>query len=172
MILKKASLTDIIDLQKICIDAYSLNFHHHWEEGGLTWYIDQEFSRERLTADVANSTIDYYFIQYKHSTVGFIKINNNAIIDIPKRRGAELEKIYVLPEYKGKGIGKSALQEIIQIITIQKKKALFLCVIDTNHSAISFYKKLGFNLHSKTRVEIPFFKEALRGMYRMVKELA
>lgn len=48
--------------------------------------------------------------------------------------------------------------------------AIFLCVIDTNTAAMAFYEKLGFQYHSKTRLETPSFKEQLRGMHRMILE--
>jgi diamine N-acetyltransferase len=49
-------------------------------------------------------------------------------------------------------------------------KTLFLCVIDTNTNAIAFYKKLGFTRHGTTRLDLSYFKEELKGMYRMVLE--
>lgn len=46
MELRKAFLKDILELQKICIDAYAKNFYNHWEEGGLEWYLEKEFSEK------------------------------------------------------------------------------------------------------------------------------
>lgn len=83
----------------------------------------------------------------------------------------ELEKIYVLPECKGLGIGKLALKEIIYIAEQQGKKNLILDVIDTNRSAIAFYQKLGFEQHGTTILDVPYFKEELKGMNIMVKVL-
>lgn len=171
MKLKKALITDIIDLKKICIDAYSKNFHNHWNDGGLEWYLDKEFSTERLKSDLGDESTEYYFIEHQLKSVGFIKIRNNSNTNLSIENGVELEKIYVLPECKGMGIGKLALRRIIKRTEELCKKNLFLCVIDTNVNAISFYKKLGFEFHSKTTLDIPYFKEELKGMNRMVKEL-
>lgn len=171
MILKKAFIADCIALQKICIDAYSLNFHDHWNAGGLAWYLEREFSIERLTADLTNNEIDYFFIEHNQKIVGFIKMRDSQNANISETENAELEKIYVLPEYKGMGIGKWALNEIIERTGASGKKTLFLSVIDTNLNAIIFYKRLGFKFHSKTTLDVPYFKEELKGMYRMVKEL-
>lgn len=65
MELKKALITDIIDLKKICIDAYSQNFYNHWNDNGLEWYLNNEFSTERLTLDLAEKTQNTIFIKYK-----------------------------------------------------------------------------------------------------------
>ncbi len=171
MELKKALLTDIIDLKKICIDAYSKNFSGHWNDGGLEWYLDKEFSTERLKSDLTSKNTEYYFIEHELKAVGFLKIRNNSITNLPIENGVELEKIYVLPECKGMGIGKLALKKIIKKTKACGAKYIFLCVIDTNINAIAFYEKLGFEFHSKTTLNIPYFKEELKGMNRMVKEL-
>ena len=83
----------------------------------------------------------------------------------------ELEKIYVLPECIGMGIGKMALTDIIQKTKNIGKESIILCVIDTNENTIAFYDKLGFKFHSKTILDIPYFKEELKGMIRMIKYL-
>lgn len=171
MELKKASIKDLTELKNICIEAYSLNFHNHWNDGGLEWYLDQEFSDERLMSDLSDKKTAYYFIEHKEKQVGFIKIKDNSPSNFYIENSVELEKIYMLPECKGKGIGKWALNDIIKKTEARGKKNLFLCVIDTNETAIAFYEKLGFKFHSKTTLDIPFFKEELKGMNRMVKVL-
>jgi diamine N-acetyltransferase len=165
--LKQANIEDILALQKICTDAYSLNFYHHWEVGGLEWYIEQEFGLKRLTNDLSNNAIDYFFILQNEVPIGFIKMSVKAFIDYALEDVMELDKIYILPQHKGGGIGKQAMSEIINNVQKCNKKYLFLGVIDTNISAIAFYEKMGFKFHSKIRLDIPFFKEELKGMNKM-----
>ncbi len=172
MELKKAALTDLVDLKKVCCEAYVLNFHNHWNEGGLEWYLQREFSNERLTVDLNDKNTVYYFIKHELKSVGFLKIKYDSSSDFQNNNSAELEKIYVLPKHKGKGIGKTALKEIIKRCTADGIKNLFLAVIDTNLAAIAFYEKLGFEYHSKTTLDIPYLKEELKGMHRMFKKLS
>ena len=171
MKLKKALIRDITDLKKICIDAYSKNFHSHWNDGGLEWYLNNEFSTERLKSDLKDKKTKYYFIEHDHKSVGFIKIRDNSMTNLHIENAVELEKIYILPEYKGLGIGKLAMNEIIKKTEERGKKNLFICVIDTNVNAFAFYEKHGFEFHSKTTLDAPYFKEELKGMNRMVKKL-
>lgn len=171
MELKRAFIKDITQLKKICIDAYSLNFYNHWNDGGLEWFLNREFSHERLLSDLTDKTIEYYFIVHKEKQVGFIKIKNNFAANFHEENAIELEKIYVIPACKGLGIGKLALNDIIKKMEERRKKRLFLCVIDTNINAIAFYEKIGFKFHSKTTLDLPYFKEELKGMHRMVKNL-
>ena len=173
MILEKVTLDKIEALQAICIAAYTLNFEHHWNGNGLELYIENQFSIKRITTDLANPTLAYYFIKMDDQPIGFIKLNLSvAFDDYSATAVTELEKMYVLPEMKGQGVGKKVLSAIIQKIKGAGKKVFFLCVIDTNISAIKFYEKLGFQFHSTTRLEVPFFKEELKGMHRMFIEFS
>lgn len=168
MVLKKASLTDIPALKEICTSAYAKNFHHHWNENGLEWYLEREFGEEKLKADLLNRHLAYYFILHHENPVGFVKIRYNAMLDEIKNKAVELEKIYFLPQFKRMGIGSAAISEIIKSLKKKGIKTLFISVVDSNTNAITFYKKQGFTWHSNTRFDLPYFKEELKGMHRMV----
>ena len=70
MKLQKALITDISELKQICIDSYSRNFYDQWNEGGLEWYLEKEFSLEKLKSDLLSKDKEYYFIKdgYKNLT--------------------------------------------------------------------------------------------------------
>lgn len=172
MVLRKVNVTNIHSLQKVCIDAYSLNFHHHWNPGGLTWYQEREFGYDRLIRDLNDSDIEYFFIHQNENPIGFIKIRSVTMTEYALDHVVELEKIYIIPDKKGAGFGKKALTELIDILKEKGKEYLFLGVIDTNLPAIAFYKKIGFKFHSKTLLDIPFFREELKGMHKMMLQLS
>ncbi|MEM6766190.1 MAG: GNAT family N-acetyltransferase [Bacteroidota bacterium] len=165
--------SNIKSLQTICHTAYTEHFGNHWEEGGLDIYLKEEFNLERLQKEVTHPSKAYYFIQDGEDKVGFIKINFQAELALfPQATCCELEKIYILPDQAGRGIGKRALQEIINICREKASKAIFLYVIDTNEAARLFYVKLGFKQNGTGRLNAPLFKEELRGMYRMILTLS
>lgn len=82
----------------------------------------------------------------------------------------ELDKLYILPGFKGFGIRQQFLQEAIRVATREKDRKIWLNVLDKNEPAISFYRKAGFVLYGTDWVSSPNFKEEFRGMWRMVKE--
>ncbi|WP_298503198.1 GNAT family N-acetyltransferase [uncultured Maribacter sp.] len=167
MELKKVNQSDIFELQEVCKSSYSHIFADHWTENGLELYLEQEFGERRLKAELNNTNYEYFFICKHSKNIGFAKVNNKSSLKLSELANSELEKIYILPKYSGMGIGKIALTEIINRIQKKGKRLIFLCVIDSNKNAIAFYQKLGFEFHSKTRLEIPLFKEELKGMERM-----
>ena len=168
----RARTTDLEELQNICRKAYTQHFGDHWEEGGLEMYLKDQFGEDRLSNDLDNEMIHFYFVKDGDSCIGFCKIN----IDMPFEKepnspSCELEKIYLLNEWTGKNYGKRALNFLLDIARSYDRKLIFLCVVDSNAPAIAFYLSQGFEVYKKTMLKIPLFKDDLRGMYVMYKHL-
>ena len=139
---------------------------------GLKIIPEEQFGLEKLASDLQDKSIDYFFVWYKKQPIGFLKVNYEAAFaDFNKKTTSELEKMYIFPQYKDKGIGKIALESVINTILRKKKKILFLDVLDTNEKAILFYEKSGFKFHSKARLKYVYFKDELKGLNRMYMEL-
>ncbi|MEO0875464.1 MAG: GNAT family N-acetyltransferase, partial [Bacteroidota bacterium] len=170
MPLTKATIEDIADLQSICRAAYTQVFASHWELDGLELYLELEFGTDRLLKELASDQYEYHFIADHGEHIGFLKLNYQSDPAQSEQDNCELEKIYILPQYGGRGIGQEAMAQVFEMARIRNKQQLFLCVIDTNVAAIAFYQKLGFSFHSRARLEVPHFKEELRGMHRMMLE--
>jgi diamine N-acetyltransferase len=172
MVIQQMTPSDLTILHKICCDAYCQNFAEHWEDGGLEYYVDKVFGIETLKTELSDKNIQYYVAFINQEPVGFMKLNLfSNLPDLDNGKGLELDKVYILPLYKGMKIGKKLLDLSFDIAKNKKKEIFWLSVIDTNKEAISFYKKIGFQFHSKTRLEYPKFKEELKGMWRMYFEL-
>lgn len=167
-VIKKAGPADLVALQDLCISIYTHYFGNHWLPAGLDQYLEEQFGTRQLTFDLVQDHIDYFFIDHHSELAGFLKINYAARFDdLPQRRFCELEKMYVTPAHQGQGIGQRALNDLIDILLERGEKDLFLCVLDTNQAAISFYEKLGFTFHGKMRLKYTDFREHLKGLHRM-----
>lgn len=59
------------------------------------------------------------------------------------RRGLYLEDLYVKPEFRGKGIGKRLLLELVRIAKERKCGRMEWVALDWNKNAIDFYDQLG-----------------------------
>lgn len=62
----------------------------------------------------------------------------------------EICDFYVEPFFKGKGIGKELIQQVILEAQMSKKSKIFLWVIEDNLSARKFYENNGFKANGKT----------------------
>jgi [ribosomal protein S18]-alanine N-acetyltransferase len=59
--------------------------------------------------------------------------------------------VAVLPEHRGKGLGKALMLEGINGVMSRKSDEIYLEVRRSNESAIKMYQKLGFQIKSKLR---------------------
>jgi GNAT superfamily N-acetyltransferase len=59
------------------------------------------------------------------------------------RRGLYLEDLYVRPEFRGKGIGKRLLLELVRLAVERKCGRMEWVALDWNRPAIEFYEQLG-----------------------------
>jgi len=65
------------------------------------------------------------------------------------RPGLYLEDLFVLPESRGKGIGKALLERLAQIAIRENCFALAWMVLEWNELAIKFYESLGASTMSE-----------------------
>ncbi len=170
--IEKAELKDLPVLYSISRNSYIENFAHHWNEGGLEWYLDKVYGRKLIESELSGSTSNYFIAYSNNEPVGFMKLNMSSNLPTyTPEDGVEISKLYFMPAHQGKGIGKQLVSLAFEIAKKLNKKTMWLGVIDTNDKAIEFYTKMGFRLHDKFRLNIPFFKEERKGMWRMALDV-
>ena len=171
--LRKARVEDIQLLFRVCRKSYSENFAGHWNEGGLELYLDKEYGLERIKSDLNNPDVNYFIAFFQDEAVGFMKLKlNSNLLNHSAATEMEIEKLYFQQQYQGRGLGKKLMALALELGREQKKQIIWLGVIDTNERAIKFYQKFGFTFYDKITLDIPFFKEELKGMWRMIIKLS
>ncbi|PIA80375.1 GNAT family N-acetyltransferase [Gaetbulibacter sp. 4G1] len=94
-------------------------------------------SAEAISKQVEDEGFEYFILRYDKTPVGYISIR--------KEEGKLfLSKIYVLSEYRGKKIGKTAMQFIEEKAKAYGLKTIMLTVNKNNTNSIKAYEKLGF----------------------------
>jgi GNAT superfamily N-acetyltransferase len=66
--------------------------------------------------------------------------------------GLYLEDLFVVPEHRGKGIGKALLAKVAQVARERNCGRLEWSVLDWNEPAIEFYKRLGATVMPDWRI--------------------
>jgi ribosomal protein S18 acetylase RimI-like enzyme len=90
---------------------------------------------------------------------------------LPKHQLAELDRIAVLPEYRGKGIARKLFEALIKDAkaSYKKKKSrlrkLYLLTHADNQRAQKFYEKLGFR--HETTLRQHYYKDRDEYVYSM-----
>ncbi len=105
---------------------------------------------------------EYYIIFFEGISVGYISIRQQTDTLF-------LSKIYVSSDYRGRRIGKSALQFIEEKANIYKLKSITLTVNKNNVNSIAAYEKLGFAKVEALVMDIG--NGFVMDDYKMVKQL-
>jgi len=76
----------------------------------------------------------------------FASVPRDYPLDIAEFVGV-INDVYVLPEFRGKGIGKKLVVECLKRMKAYKVNAVRLMVLTENRTAIKLYEKLGFRTY-------------------------
>ncbi|MBO9634509.1 MAG: GNAT family N-acetyltransferase [Chitinophagaceae bacterium] len=170
--IRQMTVNDAVLLNSVCIQTYSLNFSHHWEEGGLEGYVEDVFGHDMLLEELQDSDILYYVAFINEEPVAFMKlVRSPEIAAVKMTEDIELDKLYVLPDRKGMQIGRKLMDFAFELAARENRQRCWLVVLESNTPAISFYERLGFRFYSRLSIHYPLFKEERRPALRMCLEL-
>ncbi|SCW88422.1 Ribosomal protein S18 acetylase RimI [Klebsiella quasipneumoniae] len=121
-----------------------------------------QFSSVQLT-DILNACFEAYLVPVTQSVEGFVQRfsaegmslidsrvwlagDEPAAIAIVARRGnmARLAAFALRPAWRGKGLGRKLMQELLTFLQQQEIETVSLEVIRDNHAAVALYQSLGF----------------------------
>lgn len=150
MKIQKVNIQDIEKLREIGVHTFYETFSSKNSEENMKEYLENEYSKERLKAELTDPNAEFYFAELDRKTIGYLKINiGDSQTEIKDNEALEIERIFVLKEFQGKKIGQKLFDKAIELAKEKKKKYIWLGVWDQNHRAINFYKKNGLNEFDK-----------------------
>ncbi|TDT46416.1 ribosomal protein S18 acetylase RimI-like enzyme [Maribacter spongiicola] len=145
LIYRLCSLEELHQLRQISEHTFVTAFEKDNHPEDFKKYIEKAFALEKVKEEVLNPNSDFYFVYYKKQVVGYFKLNvNDAQSELKHDDSIELERIYVLAEYQGVGIGEQILHYIKTIAQERNKAMLWLGVWQENERAVKFYERHGF----------------------------
>ena len=165
MIIKKASPADLRELQDIGIRSYLPHYTHLWKEGGVDWYMRRCFADEVLQLELSDPNIEYYIVNAKGRNIGILKlVLQKSLFDSDVENALYLEKIYFVKEWTGMGVGRELMEFASNRAKALNRDCIWLMAMDTSEKPIAAYKRAGFVIHSRTRLDFEVMKEEYRGM--------
>ena len=137
-------LTDIA--RRSFLQAYPQNTDHE----NMELYLKRTFTESAFKKQLLNPEAIFYLMKFKNEISGYAKLRWDRAIDHFKNEKAiELERLYFLNEFKGKGLGSKLLQFCIDFSVNKNFKWMWLLVWEENVSGIQFYKKKGFEVFGR-----------------------
>ncbi len=153
MQIRKATLEDAEQISEVLISFYNMGNN---EEAKETFLNEVKKGHHYIVAE-ENGKITGLVTWLMHG--------------LPKHMLAELDRIVVLPESKGKGVGKALLEELKKDADNGYKKhgfrlrKLYLLTHADNKDAQSFYEKIGFR--HETTLKKHYYKDKDEFVYSM-----
>ena len=143
ILLREATLDDLsilLEFEKKLIE-YERNFTPNLKKSDFNYY--------NLKSYITNSEVSVVVAEEKNKLIasGYALIRDNKLYKIPDKL-IFLGFMYVIPEYRGKGINKKILDYLIAWGKNKGLNEFQLTVYAQNESAIKAYKKSGFSFET------------------------
>ena len=168
--IKTCTRDNIDELLRVVTQSYREHYAHYWSDNGDA-YINSNFNPDQLGQEMSNPNSTFFLISQGSRSVGILKINMDQSLDkYTAGETLELERIYLLKDASGKGVGKSAI-DYVKDLAIQKgKKYIWLKTMEKSNAA-QFYRKLGFRVIEEMYLNFKFIKPEYRKMFVMLLEM-
>ena len=114
----------------------------------LDYMLEMIYSLDSLEKQFDNGHV-FLLIEDNQNFIGFVSYE----INCNNSNKTKLQKLYVLPEIQGKGIGKQVIDYIKDKVVLSNNLALFLNVNKFN-KAKDFYQKYGFQIVKEEVIDI------------------
>jgi GNAT superfamily N-acetyltransferase len=169
--LKNISKNDLKTLRVLMDRIYHPAYTNYWKDCGR-WYVETLYNEENLNQELQEDNTDYFFVVLESKIIGIIRtvwgIDTHYQSD---KNYVKLHRLYLDQEIQNKGTGRIIMDWLIKEANRKGYKKLWLEVMEKQHQAIYFYKKLNFEKVDRVIVDFPLLYDDYRGMYKMVKEL-
>lgn len=145
--IRQALPADLAIVQEIGIASYIAHFGALWQsQQELEVFLAKDFSVQALLQSLQNRHVCWLLAYEEETPVGFAKLNLDSLLAATATTGAELQKIYFLPEFAGRGYGERLYAEVQRQAIEQRQKLLWLDVLKSNASAQRFYQRQGMEI--------------------------
>jgi diamine N-acetyltransferase len=143
--LRQCDLADLTVLRQIAYQTYDQAYRHLNTPENMQAYLEHAFNPAYLQSQLLNPNSTFFFLYVDDCLAGYLKVNElEAQTDLKDPDAFEIERIYVVKEFQGRGLGRLLAQRALALARARGKKFAWLSVWLKNPGAIEFYRKLGF----------------------------
>ena len=137
-------------IAKLALDTFCESFEKVNNPEDFWAYVNEAFHVSKIEEEL-NEPGSLYMLAYADGDLaGYARVRQSDEVnrDFPGVKTIELQRIYALDKFIGKGIGKALMNYCIELGKKQGAEILWLGVWEHNQRAQQFYKKLGFEQFS------------------------
>ena len=148
--IEKVQLTELSALQHIATTTFAEAFGPpHNSQRNMDIYLAEHMNTEKLLSEWQHPESIFYFAKKAEDIVGYLKLNTgSAQTEAIEGACLEVERIYVVADYRNQQIGQALMDFSIQTAIQSQKEFIWLGVWEKNLKAIRFYERNGFSSFS------------------------
>ena len=147
---QKCTIENLPQLRPIALTTFWDTYGTMNTPENIVSYLKSSFDESHLKKEINHPDSDFYLLQNDGQEVGYFKINTGAAqTESMPDNYLEIERIYILNTYHGKGFGRRMIDFIKEIAIAKRKNVIWLGVWEKNPKAIAFYERMGFNAFGK-----------------------
>lgn len=138
--------SDIPELRHFAIRTMVEKFGHMYKKEDLDAHLAEDYSEAYHREALKNSKIT--FVTDNDKIIGYAKWGAMKLpVQEPVEPNGEIHRFYVDGAYRGQGIGKKLMGEMMD--DMADKAAIYLSVFSENEGAHRFYQRWGFSKYGE-----------------------
>jgi len=171
LFLKEITNNEVVTLFELMKEIYPLAYHHFWKDSG-DWYINSQYSKEKVLQELSQENADYYFVIYNDEIIGNFRIIwDEKLKGLYQEKQVKLHRLYLHQKMQGKSLGKTLLSWLEKNAVEKGYRLIWLEAMDEQPQAYQFYKKRGFQYHSHTFLPFELMHKEFRKISQFYKLL-
>ena len=148
--IKKISENDLSIIKDISINTFIETFSKDNTPEDTEKYIQTNFTDEKMLSEIKTSGSQFFVAFLDNKPVAYLKLNiGEAQTEKQGNDSMEIQRIYVLSEFKGKRIGSLLMKKAEEEAKKINIKRIWLGVWEHNDAALGFYYKKGYKRFSE-----------------------
>ena len=148
MQLTKATQNDIPKIQELARKSWKNAYIGIISDEQIEYMLSTMYSETEISSQMKNPNYHYFIIYFNENPAGFIGFENHY-----EPKTTKLHRIYLLDDFKGKGLGKTALSFLKERVTEIGDHRIILNVNKENN-AKKMYESQGFTVYDEIILNI------------------
>lgn len=162
----------IRDYIEVGTASYKQHYLHLWVKKDPTNYLENSFTKKVVESEMEDANCRLFICKSGTENTGIIKVLlHKELGSYTASQCMYLERLYLLAEHAGKGMGRWILGYLEELAQEFKKEVLCLDTMQKG-SALQFYLKHGFTIIGEKQLSFPNLIDAERPMYILCKPVA
>lgn len=144
-----ATLQDIEAIREVAEKTWPVSYAEMISPEQIRYMLDRMYTPEGIGASITAKDEAFILAEEEERVIGFAGIQ----YAYPETDYTRLHKLYLLPEYQGRKVGKLLMQEVEKMALLHGTTAIHLNVNKHNPS-LQFYQRQGFRILEETVLDI------------------